>query len=322
MYISSTAPEDVDRTPRPEPALSSFAMTDLDEEGITPLRGEPFYDLKLSKSHIQPTYHMSFPPTLDSALPSATVPAIIRCFGKTWEVKFCGGRRPKCFDSSWRKLVDDNNLVTGDFLVFELLESTSIKVVFEVQILRCAIPPELQELRNKRKTEKTDSSVTVIYSRTLTATAIYDLDKEEITPLIGEPFYDLVLSKSHIHPVYDMSFPPALDSLLPSTTVPLIIRCFGKTWEVKFCGERRPKGFDSSWRKFVDDSNLVAGDALVFELLESTSVKVMFKVQILRCTIPPELQELINKRKAEFELQELKNKGKAKSEIIIIDDDE
>ncbi|KAL2524387.1 TF-B3 domain-containing protein [Abeliophyllum distichum] len=137
-----------------------------------------------------------------------------------------------------------------------------------------------------------------------------DLKKEEITTLIGEPFYNLVLSKSNIHPLYDMSFPPTLDSLLPSTTVLSIIRSFGKMWEVKFLekGDLRaliPVGE----RKFVDDNNLVARDAIVFELLESTSIKVVFKVQILICTIPPKLQELINKRRAE-------------SESMVIDDDE
>lgn len=70
-----------------------------------------------------------------------------------------------------------------------------------------------------------------------------------------------------------------------------------------------PKCFDSSWRKFVDDNNLVVGDALIFELLESSSVKVMFKVQFLSCAIPPELQEQINKSRAE-------------RQAIIIDDEQ
>ncbi|KAL2461340.1 B3 domain-containing protein REM16 [Abeliophyllum distichum] len=137
---------------------------------------------------------------------------------------------------------------------------------------------------------------------------ITHLDEEGITPLLGVPFYDLVLSKAHMKPAYHMRFPPRMDSALPLVTVPAIIKCFGKTWEGNFCGDRTPKGFDSSWRKFVDDNNLVVGDALVFELLESSYVKVMFKVQILRCAIPPELQELINKRRAE-------------SQVITIDDE-
>ncbi|XP_022896555.1 B3 domain-containing protein Os06g0112300-like isoform X6 [Olea europaea var. sylvestris] len=144
----------VEGTSKPKPMLSSPDIYHLDEEGITPLLELPFYDLMLSKAHVGPTYQMSFPPSLDSKLPSTTVPSIIKCFGKTWELKFCGDMTPKCFDSSWRKFVDDNNLVVGDALIFELLESSSVKVMFKVQFLSCAIPPELQEQINKSRAER------------------------------------------------------------------------------------------------------------------------------------------------------------------------
>ncbi|CAA2990754.1 B3 domain-containing Os04g0386900-like [Olea europaea subsp. europaea] len=156
MLSSSSTPliEHVEGTSKPKPMLSSPDIYHLDEEGITPLFELPFYDLLLSKAHVGPTYQMSFPPSLDSKLPSTTVPAIIKCFGKTWELKFCGDMTPKCFDSSWRKFVDDNNLVVGDALIFELLESSSVKVMFKVQFLSCAIPPELQEQINKSRAER------------------------------------------------------------------------------------------------------------------------------------------------------------------------
>ncbi|XP_022896553.1 B3 domain-containing protein Os06g0112300-like isoform X4 [Olea europaea var. sylvestris] len=156
MLSSSSTPliEHVEGTSKPKPMLSSPDIYHLDEEGITPLLELPFYDLMLSKAHVGPTYQMSFPPSLDSKLPSTTVPSIIKCFGKTWELKFCGDMTPKCFDSSWRKFVDDNNLVVGDALIFELLESSSVKVMFKVQFLSCAIPPELQEQINKSRAER------------------------------------------------------------------------------------------------------------------------------------------------------------------------
>ncbi|CAI9769684.1 unnamed protein product [Fraxinus pennsylvanica] len=144
----------VEGTSKPEPMLSIPDTTHLDEEGITPLLELPFYHLQLSKAHVGPTYQMSFPPSLDSRLPSTTVPAIIKCFGKTWEVKFCGDTTPKGFDSSWRKFVDDNNLVVGDALIFELLEISFVKVMFKVQFLRCAIPPDVLEVINKSRAER------------------------------------------------------------------------------------------------------------------------------------------------------------------------
>ena len=51
----------------------------------------------------------------------------------------------------------------------------------------------------------------------------------------------------------------------------------------------RHKKFDTSWRSFVDDNNLKVGDACVFELEENNSKSIVFKVQILRGDIPPEL---------------------------------
>lgn len=54
--------------------------------------------------------------------------------------------------------------------------------------------------------------------------------------------------------------------------------------------QRTHKKFDSGWRAFINDNNLKAGDACVFELIERSSKKLVFRVQILRGDIPPEFQ--------------------------------
>ena len=53
------------------------------------------------------------------------------------------------------------------------------------------------------------------------------------------------------------------------------------------------KRFDINWRKFADDNSLKIGDGCVFELEECTSTKLVFRVQILKGDIPPELAQKI-----------------------------
>lgn len=57
-------------------------------------------------------------------------------------------------------------------------------------------------------------------------------------------------------------------------------------------GANRLKQFDrSSWGAFVNANDLKAGDGCVFELMECSSAKLVFRVQILRGDIPAELLE-------------------------------
>jgi hypothetical protein len=54
-----------------------------------------------------------------------------------------GQNRGKLFDSNgWGNFVKDNNLKLGDACVFELMEHSKDKIVFEVQILRGNSPFE------------------------------------------------------------------------------------------------------------------------------------------------------------------------------------
>ncbi|XP_030553101.1 B3 domain-containing protein Os04g0386900-like [Rhodamnia argentea] len=106
-------------------------------------------------------------------------------------------------------------------------------------------------------------------------------------PLSGKPFFDLILSKSHLYPRYNLFIPAGMQLLLPSQNTRVVLTYKDKTWDVMLYG--KGKRFDSSWRHFVDDNHLKAGDACVFELMECLSTKVTFKVQILRGDLPAEL---------------------------------
>nr|POF13408.1 b3 domain-containing protein [Quercus suber] len=85
--------------------------------------------------------------------------------------------------------------------------------------------------------------------------------------------------------------PAKLHSIIPSLVVPTVLTYRGKNWEMSCNGTQRThKKFDSGWRAFINDNNLKAGDACVFELIERSSKKLVFRVQILRGDIPPEFQ--------------------------------
>lgn len=84
--------------------------------------------------------------------------------------------------------------------------------------------------------------------------------------------------------------------MLPSTNVVANVRFFGKIYEIYFYGTRKQKSFGAGWRQLVDEHNLMEGDFLVFEVMESTDTKLELNLQILRSTIPPELEEEISRR--------------------------
>ncbi|KAL7083487.1 hypothetical protein ACP275_14G166100 [Erythranthe tilingii] len=129
---------------------SSSEAAKLDEDEIRYLSGKPYFDVVLSKSHISPTFGLLFPASMIRELPRATVPAVLKNGGKTWNMSYCGGGvRPK-LDSRWKTFVADNNLKIGDGCVFELMESTGTNLVFKVMIVRGDIPTELQELIDSR----------------------------------------------------------------------------------------------------------------------------------------------------------------------------
>ncbi|KAF8028752.1 hypothetical protein BT93_E1417 [Corymbia citriodora subsp. variegata] len=111
--------------------------------------------------------------------------------------------------------------------------------------------------------------------------------EDDYWPLSGKPFFDIILSKSHVRPRYNMFFPSRMHTLLPSRDMQTVLAYKDKTWDVILLA--KTKRLDSSWRQFIDDNHLKAGDACVFELIECLSTKVTFKVQILRDDFPAEL---------------------------------
>nr|XP_015895205.1 B3 domain-containing protein Os04g0386900-like [Ziziphus jujuba var. spinosa] len=116
---------------------------------------------------------------------------------------------------------------------------------------------------------------------------------EEFWPLSEKkPFFNVIMSKSHVKPICILALPLRIHSKLPcETTIPTLLKYRGKTWKATYHGGNHhspsPKRLDSnSWRQFVSDNDLKVGDGCVFQLLHSSSSKLVFRVQILRGDIP------------------------------------
>ncbi|PON72915.1 B3 DNA binding domain containing protein [Trema orientale] len=117
-----------------------------------------------------------------------------------------------------------------------------------------------------------------------------ELLDEEFWPLSGKPFFTVILAKSHVHPINRLVLPAKILPLLPSLVVPVVLTNRGKKWDMFYDGTNdNNKRFDSSWRTFANENNLKIGDACVFELEESSTRILVFRVQILRGDIPSEL---------------------------------
>lgn len=95
--------------------------------------------------------------------------------------------------------------------------------------------------------------------------------------------------------------PTKLHQVLPSCSVPTVLTFGGKNWEMTCnAAHKTHKILDrSSWKQFVDDNNLKVGDGCVFELMESSSTKLVFRVQILRGDIPAQLVDKVSRGGAE-----------------------
>ncbi|PRQ56911.1 putative transcription factor B3-Domain family [Rosa chinensis] len=120
------------------------------------------------------------------------------------------------------------------------------------------------------------------------ATPTIELHGDEFWPLSGKPFFDIILTKSHVKPIYEIEIPAKLDPILPAgASVPMVLSFADKSWDMTY---NEIKLVDRHlWRAFVDDNSLKAGDGCIFELTRCDSTKVVFKVQILRGDIPAEL---------------------------------
>ncbi|RYR73227.1 hypothetical protein Ahy_A02g007569 isoform C [Arachis hypogaea] len=113
------------------------------------------------------------------------------------------------------------------------------------------------------------------------------LSSDEIAPLSGNPFFHVVLSKSHVRRSCLMGPSKDLVDILPFAEVPTVLKCGGESWDMVYRGHAPGrKFFDGGWRKFVKANCLVEGDACVFELMANSDEKIVFEVQILRGDVP------------------------------------
>lgn len=116
-------------------------------------------------------------------------------------------------------------------------------------------------------------------------------NEDEFWPLSGEPFFSVILTKSHVSPVCQMALPVKIYPSLPLPPCPVVLSYHGKKWNMTYVANGHRKRFDPKWRQFVIDNDLNAGDACVFEISKCNDTIIEFRVQILRGDIPSELLE-------------------------------
>lgn len=112
---------------------------------ILPLLGKPYFACVVCRSHIQPPFQVVVPRSLAPFLPPKPAPATLTWQGRSWEMRFTGGRPIQRLDAGWRSFAVDNALRLGDGCVFELVSGEGEGVVFQVQVLRAEIPARIRE---------------------------------------------------------------------------------------------------------------------------------------------------------------------------------
>lgn len=112
-------------------------------------------------------------------------------------------------------------------------------------------------------------------------------EDDEIEPLSGNPFFHIVLCKTHVDNPYQLSVPVEGTHLLPQKTVLVTLTRGKRSWEMTYNGTHPThKRFDCSmWKVFVVDNMLKVGDVCIFELM-TCSATTKFKVQVLRGDFP------------------------------------
>ncbi|XP_020412913.1 B3 domain-containing protein Os04g0386900, partial [Prunus persica] len=126
-----------------------------------------------------------------------------------------------------------------------------------------------------------------------TSNPVIELEGDEFWPLSGKPFFDVVLTKTTIKPMYQLVVPGKFNATLPSCSIHTVLAFRGKNWEIIYHESSSCKRLDN-WRPFAIDNNLKVGGACVFEQLECSSTRLVFRVQILRGDIPSEFLDKLN----------------------------
>ncbi|CAJ1939706.1 unnamed protein product [Sphenostylis stenocarpa] len=120
--------------------------TNLQWDEVKPLSGKLYWHTVLARSNLHSRYYMWPPTNVRLKLPSCEVPTTLTCKGKSWDMVYCGQNKQQVFNvAGWKKFAVENCLRIGDACIFELMESSDKKVIFEVQILRGDIPSEILE---------------------------------------------------------------------------------------------------------------------------------------------------------------------------------
>uniref|UniRef100_I1P630 TF-B3 domain-containing protein n=1 Tax=Oryza glaberrima TaxID=4538 RepID=I1P630_ORYGL len=128
------------RPPEPEPEKVA-------RHGVLPLLGKPYFTCIMCKSHVQPPFQVVVPRSFAPLLPSRTTPATLSWRGRSWGMRFTGGRLIQRLEAGWRGFAVDNDLRLGDGCVFELLVGgggEQERVEFRVQVLRAEIPARIR----------------------------------------------------------------------------------------------------------------------------------------------------------------------------------
>uniref|UniRef100_A0A0D9W436 TF-B3 domain-containing protein n=1 Tax=Leersia perrieri TaxID=77586 RepID=A0A0D9W436_9ORYZ len=107
---------------------------------VLPLLGKPYFSCIMCKSHVQQPFQVVVPRSLAPFLPATTAPATLWWRGRSWGMRFTGGRMIQRLEAGWRGFAVDNDLRLGDGCLFELVDGGGERVEFRVQVLRAEIP--------------------------------------------------------------------------------------------------------------------------------------------------------------------------------------
>ncbi|VAH47235.1 unnamed protein product [Triticum turgidum subsp. durum] len=138
--ISAGPPDKLD----PESAKACLEV-EKTQPRILPLLGKPYFACVVCKSHVQQPFQVVVPRSLAPFLPSKPTPATLTWQGRTWEMRFTGGRHIQRLEAGWRSFALDNALRLGDGCVFELVGGDGESIMFRVQVLRAEIPASIRQ---------------------------------------------------------------------------------------------------------------------------------------------------------------------------------
>ncbi|XP_027079722.1 B3 domain-containing protein Os04g0386900-like [Coffea eugenioides] len=112
-----------------------------------------------------------------------------------------------------------------------------------------------------------------------------EVDDIEYYTISGmKPYFDLILAKTHVNHPFRVNLPGRMVPELPFELVPMVLISCGKRWETFYHGDGSAKRF--GWKRFVMDNDLKKGDCCFFELMECSKTNIVFKVIILRGSLP------------------------------------